>query len=79
MEMRIIQQLGQNSRTKFWNLQRVNNTMKNEIYSRVVRAADCQCQSRNDFDPINLRHSEISGAADEAVLNKLHRKEKKLK
>ncbi len=39
--------------------------------SRVVRAFDSQCRSRNypGFDPIILRHSGIWGAADEAVLN----------
>ncbi len=47
----------------------------------VVRASDCQCRSRNSprFDPSILRHSEIWGAADEAVLNKVQyikRKEK---
>ncbi len=38
-------------------------------YSRVVRASDCQCQRRYGpgFDPSILRHSEILGAADEAV------------
>ncbi len=44
--------------------------------SRVVRASDCQCQSLNGpgFDPSILRHSGIWGAADEAVLNKVHEK-----
>ncbi len=44
----------------------------------VVRASDFQCQSRNSpgFDPSILRHSGISGAADEAVLNTVHRKNK---
>jgi hypothetical protein len=39
--------------------------------SQVVRASGCQCQSRNSpgFIPSILRHSEIWGAADEAVLN----------
>jgi hypothetical protein len=36
--------------------------------SRVVGASDCQCQSRNDSS--SIRHSEICGAADEAVLIK---------
>ncbi len=36
--------------------------------SRVVRASDCHWRSRN---------SRISGVADEAVLNTLHRKSKK--
>jgi hypothetical protein len=42
----------------------------------VVKAADCQCQSRNSpgFDSSILRHSGIWGAADEAVLNIVHRK-----
>jgi hypothetical protein len=43
--------------------------------SRVVRASDCQCQRRNSpgFDPIPsiLRPSGTSGAAGEAVLNKV--------
>ncbi len=44
--------------------------------SRVITASDCQCQSRNSpgFDPSILRHSGVRGAADEAVLNKVHRK-----
>ncbi len=44
--------------------------------SRVVRASDSQCRSRNcpGFDPSILRHSGIWGAADEAVLNFLHKK-----
>ncbi len=44
--------------------------------SQTVRASDCQCQSRNSpgFDPSILRHSEIWGAADEEVLNKVHTK-----
>jgi hypothetical protein len=44
--------------------------------SRVVRAYDCQCQSRNSpgFDPSILRHNGIWGAADEAMLNKAHAK-----
>ncbi len=39
--------------------------------SRVVRASDCQCQSRNSpgFDPCILRHSGIWGTANEAALN----------
>jgi hypothetical protein len=43
--------------------------------SRVVRAPDCQCQSRNSpgFDPSILRHTEI-WSADEAVLNEVHTK-----
>jgi hypothetical protein len=42
--------------------------------SRVARASDSQCRSRNcpGFDPSILRHRGISGAADEAVLNKVH-------
>jgi hypothetical protein len=41
--------------------------------TRVARASDSQCRSRNGpgFDPSILRHSGISGAADEAVLNKV--------
>jgi hypothetical protein len=42
--------------------------------SLVVRASDCQCQSRNSpgFDSIILLHSGIGGAADEVVLNNEH-------
>ncbi len=48
--------------------------------SRVDRASDCQCQCRNipAFDPCIL-HSGIRGAADEAVLNKVHKKIQKKK
>jgi hypothetical protein len=44
----------------------------------VVRASDCQCRSRNSpgFDPSILRHSGIWGAADETVLNTVHRRKK---
>ncbi len=44
--------------------------------SRVIRTSDCQCQRRNSskFDASTLRHSRISGAADEAVLKKVHKK-----
>ncbi len=47
--------------------------------SRVVRAVGCQCRSRNSpgrlgYDPSILQHSGIWGAADEAVLNTVHRK-----
>ncbi len=44
--------------------------------SRVVRASDCQCQSRNNpgFDPSIFRHSGIWEAANEAVLNIIHKK-----
>ncbi len=47
-------------------------------YSRVVRASGRQCQNRNSpgFDPSILRHSGIWGAADEAVLNNVHKKKK---
>jgi hypothetical protein len=42
--------------------------------SRVATASDSQCRSRNcpGFDPSIFQHSEICGAADEAVLNKVH-------
>ncbi len=42
--------------------------------SRVARASDSQCRSRNcpGFDPSILRHSGICGAADIAVLNQVH-------
>jgi hypothetical protein len=44
--------------------------------SRVMTEPDCQCQSHNSpgFDPSILRHSGILGAADEAVLNNVHKK-----
>jgi hypothetical protein len=45
-----------------------------EIYSRVVRTSDRQFRSRNY--PIILRHSGIWGAADETVLNIVHKKVK---
>ncbi len=47
--------------------------------SLVVRASDCQCTSCNGpgFDPSIRRHSGIWGAADEAVLNKVWKKNKK--
>ncbi len=46
--------------------------------SLVVRASDCQCTSCNGpgFDPSIRRHSEIWGAADEAVLNIVRTKRK---
>jgi len=46
--------------------------------SLVVGASDRQCRSRNcpGFDPSILRHSGIWEAAEEAVLNIVHRKEK---
>ncbi len=49
--------------------------------SPVVRASDCQCRSRNStgFDPSFLRQSGIWGAADGAVLNTVHRKNKSKK
>ncbi len=42
--------------------------------SRVARVSDSQCRSRNcpGFDPSVLRHRGIWGAADKAVLNKVH-------
>ncbi len=44
--------------------------------SRVVRASDSKCCSRNcpGFDPSVLRNTGIRGAADEAVLNIVHKK-----
>ncbi len=48
--------------------------------SRVYRASGCQCQSRSSpgfVDSSILRHSEIWGAADEAVLKNVHKKNKK--
>jgi hypothetical protein len=48
--------------------------------SRVVRVSGCQCQSRNTpgFDPSILRYGGILGAADEAVLNAVHKTRKKI-
>ncbi len=48
--------------------------------SLVVRASDCQCTSCNGpgFDPSIRRHSGIWGAADEAVLNIVRTKRKKI-
>jgi hypothetical protein len=53
---------------------------KNILFSQVVRASGCQCQSCNCplFDPSILQHSGIWGAADEAVLNNVHLKKKQL-
>ncbi len=47
--------------------------------SLLDRASDCQCTSCNGpgFDPSICRHSEIWGAADEAVLNIIQRKNEK--
>ncbi len=47
--------------------------------SRVGRASDCQCRSRNipGFDPSILRHNRVWGAADEAVLIQVHIKNPK--
>ncbi len=46
--------------------------------SRVVRASDSQCRSHNypGFDPSILLRSGILGAAEEAVLNIVHKKKK---
>jgi hypothetical protein len=46
--------------------------------SLVVRASGRYFQSRNSpgCDPSILRHNEIRGAADKAVLNNVHKKEK---
>ncbi len=46
--------------------------------SRVVRVSDSQCRSLNcpGFDSNILRHCGIWGAADEAVLNIVHKKKK---
>ncbi len=49
----------------------------NEIWPSaysLLLITDCHCQSCNSpgFDPGILRRSEISGAADEAVLNNVH-------
>ncbi len=48
--------------------------------SLVVRASDCLCTSCNGpgFDPSIRRHSGIWGAADEAVLNIVRAKKKKI-
>ncbi len=44
--------------------------------SRVARASDSECHSRNcpGFNPSILRHSGIWGAADETLLNTVHKK-----
>jgi hypothetical protein len=49
--------------------------------SRAVWASCCQCQSRNSpgVDPSVLPHCGIWGAADEAVLNNVHKKKKSKK
>jgi hypothetical protein len=74
---------------KFWNKQvRFPSISKTKPRSKLrsafvsisltllVRASDSQCRSRNcpGFDPSILRHSGICGAADEAVLNIVHKK-----
>ncbi len=43
--------------------------------SQVLRASGCQCQSRNspEFDPSIIRDNGIWGAAEESVLNKIHK------
>ncbi len=48
---------------------------------QYYRASDCYCQSRKSpgFGPSVFRHSEIWGAADEAVLNNVHKKKKSKK
>ncbi len=48
--------------------------------SRLGRASDSQCRSRNcpGFDPSILRHSKILGAAGEAVLNIVKKNSKKI-
>ncbi len=61
----------------------INLTMSSSLRrmrsSLVVRASDCQSTSCNGpgFDPSIRRHSGIWGAADEAVLNIVWRKNKK--
>ncbi len=40
----------------------------------MVRASDCQCTSSNGFNPSVRRHSGICGAADEAVLNTIRKR-----
>jgi hypothetical protein len=47
--------------------------------SPIVRASDSQCRNCPGFDPSILRHSGICGAADEAVLNFVHKKRKSKK
>ncbi len=49
-------------------------------FSRVVRASDSQCRSRNcpGFDPSVLWHSGVWGAAHETVLNTVHKNIKKI-
>ncbi len=54
-----------------------------EIYpsGKRLRASDSQCRNRNcpGFDPSILRHSGSKGAANEAVLNILHKKKQSKK
>ncbi len=59
--------------TRAWNKEKMY-IYSHQRYSCVVRTFDCQCKSRNSpgFYPSILRHSRIWGAADKAVLNKVH-------
>ncbi len=58
----------------------IHNSAKNSeifvltLYSFAWELADCQFQSRNSpgLNPSILQYSGIWGAADEAVLNKVH-------
>ncbi len=60
------------------SLLRMRSSLVRMRSSLVVRASDCQCTSCNGpgFDPSICRHSGIWGAADEAVLNIVRKKEK---
>ncbi len=53
-----------------------NSKEMDKIYSRVVRASDCQCQSRHSpgFAISILRHSGNLRAADYRMLNNVHTK-----
>jgi hypothetical protein len=66
-------------RMRIWKTEQ-NLVKKRMRSSRMIRASDCQCRSRNSsgFDPSILRHSGIWAAADpEAVLNTINSKKNK--
>ncbi len=56
--------------------ERMRSSLVRMRSSLVVRASDCQCTSCNGpgFNPSIRRHSGIWGAADEAVLSKVRKK-----
>ena len=67
-------------RCTHWRLVLITSRLHFIRSSRVVRESDSQCRSRNcpGFDLSVLRHSGIWGAADEAVMNKVHAKNPKI-